>query len=90
MRQRIHPKVGISYVGNKWQLMALLNFLEKECSKEEMEAPPHSGTKGRGLNEENKRLRVTNLLHDWKVDIVCFQEKTSMFVTEFGAKFMVV
>jgi hypothetical protein len=35
--KRIHPKVGISYVGNKWQLMALLIFLEKEHSKEEME-----------------------------------------------------
>jgi endonuclease/exonuclease/phosphatase family metal-dependent hydrolase len=28
----------------------------------------------RGLNEGNKRLRVRNLLHDWKVDSVCFQE----------------
>jgi exonuclease III len=27
-----------------------------------------------GLNEGNKRLRVSNLLHVWKVDIVCFQE----------------
>jgi exonuclease III len=28
----------------------------------------------RGLNERNKCLRVRNLLKDWKVDIVCFQE----------------
>jgi hypothetical protein len=28
----------------------------------------------RGLNEGQKRLRVRNLLQDWKVDIVCFQE----------------
>jgi hypothetical protein len=27
----------------------------------------------RGLNEGNKRLRIRNLLQDWKVDIVCFQ-----------------
>jgi hypothetical protein len=28
-----------------------------------------------GLNEGgHKRLRVRNLLQDWKVDIVCFQE----------------
>lgn len=28
----------------------------------------------RGLNERDKCLRVRNLLRDWKVDIVCFQE----------------
>jgi hypothetical protein len=28
----------------------------------------------RGLNEGKKRLRVRNLLQDWKVDIVCLQE----------------
>jgi mRNA deadenylase 3'-5' endonuclease subunit Ccr4 len=44
----------------------------------------------RGLNEGNKHLRVRNLLHDWKVDIMCFQEIASMFVTEFGVEFMVV
>jgi hypothetical protein len=32
----------------------------------------------RGLNEGNKRLRIRNLLQDWKVDIVCFQE-TKLF-----------
>jgi exonuclease III len=28
----------------------------------------------RGLNEMNKRLRVRNLLKEWKADIVCLQE----------------
>jgi exonuclease III len=28
----------------------------------------------RGLNEANKRMRVRNLLREWTVDIVCFQE----------------
>jgi exonuclease III len=28
----------------------------------------------RGLNDGDKRLRVRNLLREWKVDIVCFQE----------------
>jgi exonuclease III len=28
----------------------------------------------RRLNERDKRLRVSNLLRDWKVDIVCLQE----------------
>jgi exonuclease III len=28
----------------------------------------------RGLNEGNKCLRVKNLLREWKVDTVCFQE----------------
>jgi exonuclease III len=28
----------------------------------------------RGLNKRDKCLRVSNLLRDWKVDIVCFQE----------------
>jgi hypothetical protein len=27
-----------------------------------------------GLNKRNKRLRISNLLRDWKVDIVCFKE----------------
>jgi hypothetical protein len=30
----------------------------------------------RGLNEGHKHLRIRNLLQDWKVDIVCFQEIT--------------
>jgi exonuclease III len=28
----------------------------------------------RGLNERDKRLRISNLLRLWKVDIVCLQE----------------
>jgi exonuclease III len=28
----------------------------------------------RGLNDGDKYLRVRNLLREWKVDIVCFQE----------------
>ena len=28
----------------------------------------------RGLNEQDKRLRVRNLIRKWKVDIVCLQE----------------
>ena len=28
----------------------------------------------KGLNERDKRLRISNLLRLWKVDIVCFQE----------------
>jgi hypothetical protein len=32
----------------------------------------------RGLNEGHKHLRIRNLLQDWKVDIVCFQE-TKLF-----------
>jgi hypothetical protein len=27
-----------------------------------------------GLNKRDKRLRVSNWLRDWKVDIVCLQE----------------
>jgi hypothetical protein len=32
--ERIHSRVGVSYVGQKWQFMALLTFLEKERLKE--------------------------------------------------------
>jgi exonuclease III len=32
----------------------------------------------RGLNEGQKRLRVRNLLQDWKVDIVCFKRQSSI------------
>jgi hypothetical protein len=28
----------------------------------------------RGLNKKSKHLRISNLLRDWKVDIICFQE----------------
>jgi exonuclease III len=28
----------------------------------------------RGLNKRSKRLRISNLFRDWKVDIICFQE----------------
>jgi hypothetical protein len=28
----------------------------------------------RGLNDRDERLRISNLLRLWKVDIVCFQE----------------
>jgi exonuclease III len=28
----------------------------------------------RGLNDRDKRLRISNLLRLWKVDIVCLQE----------------
>jgi len=28
----------------------------------------------RGLNNRRKRLRICNLLRDWKVDLICFQE----------------
>jgi exonuclease III len=31
----------------------------------------------RGLNDRDKRLRISNLLRLWKVDVVCFQ-KTKM------------
>ena len=34
----------------------------------------------KGLNEGDKWLRVRNLLRDWKVDVVCFQE-TKLEVT---------
>jgi exonuclease III len=28
----------------------------------------------RGLNKRSKRLRISNLLRDLKVDVICFQE----------------
>jgi hypothetical protein len=28
----------------------------------------------RGLNKRRKRLRISNLLRDWKADVICFQE----------------
>jgi hypothetical protein len=28
----------------------------------------------RGMNKRNKHLRISNLLRDWKADIICFQE----------------
>jgi hypothetical protein len=47
----IYPIVGISYVGHKLQLLALLTFLEGEHRNNEMVANSSSGTKG--LREVN-------------------------------------
>jgi hypothetical protein len=35
----------------------------------------------RGLNDMNKRMRISNLLRSWKVDIVCFQETKMVSVS---------
>jgi hypothetical protein len=35
----------------------------------------------RGLNDMNKRMRISNLLKSWKVDIVCFQETKMVSVS---------
>ena len=35
----------------------------------------------RGLNEGKKRLKVRNLLRNWKVDTVCFQETKVDFIS---------
>jgi hypothetical protein len=32
--ERIHSRVGVTYIGHKWQFMALLTFIEKERLKE--------------------------------------------------------
>jgi hypothetical protein len=41
--ERIHSRVGITYIGHKWQFMALLTFIEKERMKElEAHSPPVS------------------------------------------------
>ncbi|KAG6697656.1 hypothetical protein I3842_09G212200 [Carya illinoinensis] len=34
----------------------------------------------RGLNDPNKRLKVKNLLRDWKADIICLQETKLKFI----------
>jgi hypothetical protein len=43
----IYPIVGISYVGHKLQLLALLTFLEEERRNEEVGALSSGGTKGK-------------------------------------------
>jgi len=35
----------------------------------------------RGLNEGDKRLKVRNLLRQWKADIICLQETKLDFVS---------
>jgi exonuclease III len=35
----------------------------------------------RGLNNRGKRLKISNLLRNWKVDIVCFQETKLMNIS---------
>ena len=35
----------------------------------------------RGLNERDKRLRVRNLIRNWRLDIVCLQETKMELIT---------
>ena len=35
----------------------------------------------RGLNEQDKRLRVRNLVRQWGPDVVCLQETEMMLIT---------
>ncbi|KAG6645351.1 hypothetical protein CIPAW_08G116600 [Carya illinoinensis] len=37
----------------------------------------------RGLNDPNKRLKVKNLLRDWKADIICLQETKLKFIDRY-------
>jgi hypothetical protein len=50
--ERIHSRVGITYIGHKWQFMALLIFIERERLKE-LEAQSPSVSK---RNREIKNL----------------------------------
>jgi hypothetical protein len=50
--KQVHSRVGISYIGQKWQFMALLTFIEKERLKE-LEAQSPSASK---RNREIKNL----------------------------------
>jgi hypothetical protein len=50
--ERIHSRVGITYIGHKWQFMALLIFIERERLKE-LEAQSLSVSK---RNREIKNL----------------------------------
>ena len=42
----------------------------------------------RGLNKRDKRLRVSNLLRDWKADIVSSRSQTQGYVSQHCAEFM--
>jgi hypothetical protein len=53
--ERIHSKVGVTYVGQKWEFMALLTFLEKEHFKE-LESQSLSANK---MNREVKNLECS-------------------------------
>jgi exonuclease III len=35
----------------------------------------------RGLNLEEKRMKIKSLLREWKADVVCFQETKIQVVT---------
>jgi hypothetical protein len=53
--ERIHSKVGVTYVGQKWEFMGLLTFLEKERFKE-LEAQSLSANR---MNREVKNLECS-------------------------------
>jgi hypothetical protein len=41
----------------------------------------------RGLNKRRKRLRISNLLRDWKADVSCFQETMLKSLVVFCAAY---
>jgi hypothetical protein len=58
--ERIHSRVGITYIGHKWQFMALLTFIEKERMKELEAQSPSVSKKNREIKNLENSINYDN------------------------------
>jgi hypothetical protein len=58
--KRIHFRVGITYIGHKWQFMALLTFLEKERLKKLEAQSPSVSKKNRVVKNLESSINYDN------------------------------
>ena len=58
--ERIHYRVGVAYIGHKWQFMALLTFIEKERLKELEAQSPSISKRNREIKNLESSINYDN------------------------------
>ena len=58
--EQFHSKVGITYIGHKWQYMALLTFIEKERLKELETQSPSTSKRNREIKNLESSINYDN------------------------------
>jgi hypothetical protein len=58
--ERIHSRVGKTYIGHKWQFMALLTFIEKERLKELEDQSPSVSKRNREIKNLESSINYDN------------------------------
>jgi hypothetical protein len=80
----IYPIVGISYVGHKLQLLALLTFLEKERRKGSMVTNSRSGAKGILIMWDNRVVeKVEDCVGDYTL-AMSFRDVVDRLICAFA------